>query len=703
MIKIDKGNAPQYLLSEKVMFSIDRIKEFYSTSNRTQKRYAFPFNREFDREIKTILHEHSHGKCAYCETKIPSPEYGTIDRFRPHNGVRDNKEYFKDLYWWLCYDWDNLIYSCKDCNQYKANYFPIAGERALSPKEQLENERKLLINPYTDDPVNHLQFSIDGTILSNTESGKATIQLLKLNRENLLFKRKKAIDELKLIIDELQIKGSISSENEKYIFDIYTNNPFVEFLSLKKQFLLSTINDNDFFIDLLNLINFDKVAYGEQVKLITGQVYEKYQPNFQFDNYYPIESIRIKNFKAISDITLNFKEDEINHNSWLFLLGENGVGKSSILQAIAIGLKPTLKTGDKMISEFIRSDQDEAEIRIKIRNSSDIIITTLHKTNRINHTGNFNSFLLGYGSYRLPFHKDLKTEKKSKVRYSNLLDYSYSLNDSYTWLLNLYSRDKTKFDIVATALLELLPDSNIEREIIRKNGKLVFSDKPDIEITNHSEGFKSVLSLALDILMTLSVDKVDIELLSGIIIIDELGNQLHPQWQMKIVTKLRKVFPKIQFIVSSHNPLCLRGIEEGEVILLKENEEKKLVLVENLPDPNELSIEQILKSEFFGLNSTNIIEDQKYFEYYQLLIRKNRNEKLSESEEANYKDLRTYFRSIEKHLGNSLREDLIFDAVDQMIAQQYLGENKLSRNDLSKKTKELFLDLWENDKSNDKN
>jgi uncharacterized protein (TIGR02646 family) len=701
MIKIDKGTAPKYLLSEKVIFSVDRIKEFYSSSNRAQKRYTFPFNRDFDREIKPILHEKSHGKCAYCETKIPSPEYGTINRFRPHNGVRDNKEYFKDLYWWLCYDWDNLIYSCKDCNQYKANYFPIAGERALSPKAQLDSEKKLLINPYADDPENHLHFSMDGTILSNTEDGKVTIQLLKLNRENLLFRRQKAIEELKLIIDELQIQGTISNENEKYISDIYTNNPFVEFLSIKKQFLLDQLKDNNSLTEILNFINFDKVMPGKQIKLITGLVYENFKPDILFEGYYPIESIRIKNFKAISDLTLNFKEDELDHNSWLFLLGENGVGKSSILQAIAIGLKPILKTGDKMISEFIRSGQDEAEIRIKIRNSSDIIITTLHKTNRINHTGNFNSFLLGYGSYRLPFHKDLKTEKKSKVRYSNLLDYSYSLNDSYTWLLNLYSRDKNKFDIVATALLELLPDSNIEREIIRKNGKLVFSDKQDIEITNHSEGFKSVLSLALDILMTLSVDKVDIELLSGIIIIDELGNQLHPQWQMKIVSKLRKVFPKIQFIVSSHNPLCLRGIDKGEVMLLKETGEN-LTLIDNLPDPNELSIEQILKSEFFGLNSTYMIEDQKYFDYYKLVLRKYRNDKFSKSEEADYYSLRTYFRSIEKHLGNSLREDLIYDAVDQVIAQQYLNDNKLSRENLSKKTIELFNSLWQNTQSNDK-
>ena len=53
MIQIDKGTAPQYLLSDKVMFAVDRLKDFYSSS-RAQKRYSFPFNRDFDREIKRL-------------------------------------------------------------------------------------------------------------------------------------------------------------------------------------------------------------------------------------------------------------------------------------------------------------------------------------------------------------------------------------------------------------------------------------------------------------------------------------------------------------------------------------------------------------------------------------------------------------------------------------------------------------------------
>lgn len=698
MIRVNKGEEPDLLKSDEVHLAIERTKQFYSLTTRAQKRYSFPFLREIDKQLKNDLHELFHGKCGYCEIKIESPEYGTIDRFRPHNGVRDKNDYFKDLYWWLTYDWDNLVYSCKDCNQYKGNYFPILGNRATESSKSLDDENKLLVNPCTDDPEKFIDFDNGGNIYSNSEEGNITIKLLKLNREKLLSLRKKAIDELWMILDELLLKGTISSENERYLYDIYTNNTSIEFLSVKKHVLLDQISNNTSLIEILDFVNFNYAKSGEKIKLITNQIYE----STKFDDFFPIESIRIINFKAISDLTINFKEDELDHKSWLFLLGENGVGKSSILQAIAIGLKPILKTGDPTISELIKYGEEKAEIKIKIRNTNEYILTSLHKTNRINHSGDFYTYLLGYGSYRLPFHKDLKIEKKTKVRYMNLLDYSYSLNNSYEWLLNLFNRDKGKFNIVATALLELLPASNSDRVIIKKKGKLVFSDKQDIDITNYSEGFKSVLSLALDIMMTLSADKVDIELLSGIVIIDELGNQLHPQWQMKIVTKLRDVFPKIQFIVSSHNPLCLRGINQGEVLLLKEKD-NEVYVVDNLPDPNDFSIEQILKSDFFGLNSTYMIENQEYYKYYNLILRKKKKEILTESEEDEYNALRSVFQTKEKYLGNSLREELIYDAVDQLIAQQYLTNSKLSRMELSDKTIELFKTLWENRQSDDKN
>ena len=71
-----------------------------------------------------------------------------------------------------------------------------------------------------------------------------------------------------------------------------------------------------------------------------------------------------------------------------------------------------------------------------------------------------------------------------------------------------------------------------------------------------SDGFKSTIILAVDIMMKLSDAQSDMDKMTGIILIDELGNQLHPRWQMSIVKQLRTVFPNINFIISTHHPLC---------------------------------------------------------------------------------------------------------------------------------------------------
>lgn len=52
----------------------------------------------------------------------------------------------------------------------------------------------------------------------------------------------------------------------------------------------------------------------------------------------------------------------------------------------------------------------------------------------------------------------------------------------------------------------------------------------------------------------------------GIILIDELDLHLHPKWQRRVVPDLRKTFPNIQFIITSHSPFIIQSMNPGEVI-----------------------------------------------------------------------------------------------------------------------------------------
>ncbi|MCZ8261163.1 MAG: AAA family ATPase, partial [Beijerinckiaceae bacterium] len=99
----------------------------------------------------------------------------------------------------------------------------------------------------------------------------------------------------------------------------------------------------------------------------------------------------------------------------------------------------------------------------------------------------------------------------------------------------------------------------------------------------------------------------------ALILIDEVEAHLHPRWKVQIMDGLRKALPAATFIVTSHDPLCLRGMRDGEVMVLRRMPGEqadtdlpvKVERLAELPNVSQLTIEQLLKSEFFALFDTD--------------------------------------------------------------------------------------------------
>jgi hypothetical protein len=145
---------------------------------------------------------------------IASNQPGDVEHFRPKNRVTDDqfrpvKAVYPDLgetnhmgYFWLAYEWENLLPSCTDCNRYrkqsggpgsgKLDRFPIEGTRVHLPDQDLGAEKPLLVNPTETDPNEHFTFFRDGTIGAKTNAGQKTLELLGLNtRESLVRERQR--------------------------------------------------------------------------------------------------------------------------------------------------------------------------------------------------------------------------------------------------------------------------------------------------------------------------------------------------------------------------------------------------------------------------------------------------------------------------------------------------------------------------------
>lgn len=79
-------------------------------------------------DVKEALIGMQYGKCAYCEARVIHISYGDVEHFRPKAAFQQGETtpLEKPGYYWLAYDWLNLLLSCQICNQrHKRNLFPL--------------------------------------------------------------------------------------------------------------------------------------------------------------------------------------------------------------------------------------------------------------------------------------------------------------------------------------------------------------------------------------------------------------------------------------------------------------------------------------------------------------------------------------------------------------------------------------------------
>lgn len=134
-------------------------------------------------------------------------------------------------------------------------------------------------------------------------------------------------------------------------------------------------------------------------------------------------------------------------------------------------------------------------------------------------------------------------------------------------------------------ILDLNSESSSGDDIsLENNGIYITSDWGKQELSALGDGYRGLTTMVMDILSWQLLMKNNETILkeleenepgewvpldlkkdcTGIVIIDEIEKHLHPKLQRFIVKKLKDVFPKIQFIISSHSPLCVAGTADAE-------------------------------------------------------------------------------------------------------------------------------------------
>ena len=129
------------------------------------KKFDFDSNIYSAKSVKNTLLKAQHNKCCYCESKIypSSPSYSAVEHFRPKGAVKQDAGQSQEYpgYYWLAYDWSNLLISCGPCNSsHKRNLFPLmaSGLRARSHHDDTKAEQPLFIHLALEDPRGHIRF-----------------------------------------------------------------------------------------------------------------------------------------------------------------------------------------------------------------------------------------------------------------------------------------------------------------------------------------------------------------------------------------------------------------------------------------------------------------------------------------------------------------------------------------------------------------
>ena len=173
MVRIQKLKEPEILRDNAEKWTKEYLA--YIASGETipvsvRKRYAH-------KDIKEQLLKETHEKCAYCESKFSHIEPGDIEHIKPKN-----PEAHPELY----VTWTNLTMSCESCNR--------------SGKGTYNNDNEPLINPYTDEIEKEIR-GLGPMIFSRNGSrkGQITIDVLKLNRSELIERRAEKLKKIDLM------------------------------------------------------------------------------------------------------------------------------------------------------------------------------------------------------------------------------------------------------------------------------------------------------------------------------------------------------------------------------------------------------------------------------------------------------------------------------------------------------------------------
>ena len=312
-----------------------------------------------------------------------------------------------------------------------------------------------------------------------------------------------------------------------------------------------------------------------------------------------IESFSIQHYKCIKDLAVDCRGADGEIKQWTVLLGENNTGKTNVLRALSylvvskFDFRTEIGEGRVVVGEgttFAARGNEASFVKGK-----QYVKSILSNGDHWNSDSSIECAkgtvsyldLFPYGVNRVPARVALS--ERESLPHKTLFMSDARLLDLQEWLLQLdYSqksgseksqkRLEKMHDLVRSDLFPGVTDFSFKKDGDNEHIVVVFSAGKDGDVRFEELGFgyQTTLTWLADFckrMFELYPDAENPLHEEAVVLVDELDLHLHPKWQRDLVPTLSKIFPNVQFIVTTHSPHVLQSMEDVNLYVLRRDAE----------------------------------------------------------------------------------------------------------------------------------
>lgn len=413
-------------------------------------------------------------------------------------------------------------------------------------------------------------------------------------------------------------------------------------------------------------------------------------------------SLEVENVRCFGPRqTLDVSDGNGRPAQWTVILGDNGVGKTTLLQCL-VGMEPS--------ETLVRRSQDDfgygrfprlftnkfdkfGEIRDQFHriNTKSISFSTqilagaklsesksatlIQASSFLESKGGIfvgpfeqhsefgydqlTTFICyGYGASRRMRESTLVTQEDENIgNWDTLFDEDLGLGNAEEWLLKIHlnARSSTpeiasKFEQQLTEVIQvlksILPDIQDicipQLTSVKEHARVEFQTPYGwVSVRSLGIGHRTMIAWVVDLARRLFErypDSPDPLAEPAVVLVDEIDLHLHPKWQRQIITYLSERFPNTQFIVTAHSPLIVQAAVSVKAnIVVLKREDDHVVIEQDIEAVRGWRVDQILTSDLFELESARPPDWDQLFARREVLLSQT---SLSESELTELKNIR---------------------------------------------------------------